>query len=55
MTERVSALLLSYCQMLVTGISGGALDQLFSVFEFDAVDDLGEAFGTVEAALFPGG
>ena len=31
--------------MLVTGISGGALDQLFSVFEFDAVDDLGEAFG----------
>ena len=34
----------SHCQMLVTGISGGALDQLFSVFEFDAVDDPGEAF-----------
>ena len=41
--------------MLVTGISGGALDQLLSVFEFDAVDDLGEAFGTIEAAPFPGG
>ena len=39
--------------MLVTGISGGTLDQLFSVFEFDAVDDLGEAFGTVEAAPLP--
>lgn len=44
----------SYCQMLVTGNSGGALDQLFSVFEFDVVDDLGEAFGTVEAAPFLG-
>ena len=44
----------SYCQMLVTGISGGALDQLFSIFEFDVVDDLGEAFGTVEAAPFLG-
>ena len=36
----------SYCQMLVTGISGGALDQLFSVFEFDAVDDPGEMSGS---------
>lgn len=26
--------------MLVTGISGVTLDQLFSVFEFDAVDDI---------------
>ena len=40
--------------MLVTGISGGALDQLFSVLEFDAVDDPGGAFGTVGAAPFPG-
>lgn len=40
--------------MLVTGISGVASDRLFSVFEFDAVDDPGEAFGTVEAAPFPG-
>ncbi|MAG96751.1 MAG: hypothetical protein CMM08_08715, partial [Rhodospirillaceae bacterium] len=30
----------SYCQKLVMRISGGAFDQLFSVLEFDASDDL---------------
>ena len=31
-----------YCQKLVTRVSGGAFDLLFSVLEFDPLDDLGE-------------
>ena len=42
----------SYCQKLVTRVSGGAFDQLFPVLEFDTLDDLGKSVSAVEAAPF---
>ncbi len=36
-------------------ISGGAFDPFFAVPELDALDDLGEAVRSVEAAPFFGG
>ena len=42
--------ILSYCQKLVMRISGGAFDQLFSVLEFDASDDLHQLVRTVQAS-----
>jgi hypothetical protein len=40
---------------LVTAVSGGALDYLFSVLELDPFDDLGELLRPVEAALLLAG
>ncbi len=42
----------SYCQKLVTVVSGGAFDQLLAVLEFDASDDLCELLRSVEATPF---
>ncbi len=48
-TDELHAVM-SYCQKLVTGISGGALDQLFSVLEFDTSDDLDELVRAIQAS-----
>jgi len=40
---------------VVTAVSGGALDYLFSILELDPFDDLGELVRPVEAALLLAG
>ena len=40
--KELPATIMSYCQKLVTRVSGGAFGWLFSVLEFDALNDRGD-------------